>query len=294
MSEKLFVFVLMPFEEEFADTYFLGIKNTIETAGMIAERVDEQVFHRQGILERIYNQIEAADLIVADMTGQNPNVFYEVGYAHAKDKLCVLLTKDANDIPFDLKHQRHIIYTSIQDLRNQLSNDLMVVKGELEDRERPIAVELKDIFGLLNKSKYFADAEVTMHLDMFNRTNVTSPDIYGMYLYTGGGWTYTQDGQECLQSDADANAAVVRLPGRINPQGFTKCHLLKPPIPRLTKGGWAQIKIVGKKTVATAFKGEELKDEYELSGVAMVRVSTSKGNFDSLINVKVTAVEIPF
>ena len=206
MSEKLFAFVLMPFEKEFGDTYFLGIKNTIENAGMIAERVDEQVFHREGILERIYNQIEAADLIVADMTGRNPNVFYEVGYAHAKDKLCVLLTKDAKDIPFDLKHQRHIIYTSIQDLKTQLSNDLMVVKGELEARERPITVELQRISGYLDKSKYLAIAEVTMHMDMHNRTSVSSPDIYGLYFYTGAGWSFTQDGQECLQSDADATS----------------------------------------------------------------------------------------
>src|SRR3954452_23592229 len=61
-------------------------------------------------LERIYRQIELADIIIADMSGKNPNVFYEVGYAHAKQKLCILLTANADDIPFDLKHQRHIVY----------------------------------------------------------------------------------------------------------------------------------------------------------------------------------------
>jgi nucleoside 2-deoxyribosyltransferase len=283
MTEKIFAFVLMPFEKAFGDTYFLGIKSTAETAGMIAERVDEQVFHREGILERIHNQIEAADLIIADMTGRNPNVFYEVGYAHAKGKLCVLLTKDANDIPFDLKHQRHIVYTSIQDLKNQLSNDLMVVKGELEAREQPIMIELKSISGYLEKSKYLATAEVTMCMDMHNRTNMISPDIYGIYFYTGKGWDFKQDGQECLQSDADSNS-----------QGFKIRHLIRAPMPRLTKGGWAQIKLVGKKMVATAFKGEELKDAYELTGVALLRVSTAKGDFDTLINLKVTADEIPF
>lgn len=44
------------------------------------------------------------------MTGRNPNVFYEVGYAHALDKLTVLLTRNADDIPFDLKHFPHIVY----------------------------------------------------------------------------------------------------------------------------------------------------------------------------------------
>lgn len=113
-------------------------------------------------------------MIIADMTGRNSNVFYEVGYAHAKDKLCVLLTRDANDIPFDLKHQRHIIYKSIQDLKNQLSNDLMVVKGKLEAREPPVTVELKSISGYLEKSKYSAIAEVTVHMDIYNRSNAIS------------------------------------------------------------------------------------------------------------------------
>jgi len=98
MAESFFAFVLMPFDRQFDDVYSLGIKDAVDKAGALAERVDEQVFHREGILERIYNQIEIADLIIADMTGRSPNVFYEVGYAHAKKKLCVLLTKNADDI----------------------------------------------------------------------------------------------------------------------------------------------------------------------------------------------------
>jgi nucleoside 2-deoxyribosyltransferase len=49
------------------------------------------------ILERIYNQIEAADLVIVDMSGRNPDVFYEVGYCHAKAKLCILLTQSADE-----------------------------------------------------------------------------------------------------------------------------------------------------------------------------------------------------
>jgi nucleoside 2-deoxyribosyltransferase len=79
--------------------------------------VDEQLY-REGMLERIYRQVEIADIIIADMAGRNPNVFYEVGYAHAKNKLCILTTTTADDIPFDLKHRRHIVYgNSIEILR---------------------------------------------------------------------------------------------------------------------------------------------------------------------------------
>jgi hypothetical protein len=119
-SPKPFVFVLMPFDKEFDDVYKLGIKPACEKAGAYAERVDEQIFH-ESILQRIYNQIAKADIIVADMTGRNPNVFYETGYAHALGKLAILLTKNSEDIPFDLKHYPHIVYSGrISDLLPEL------------------------------------------------------------------------------------------------------------------------------------------------------------------------------
>jgi nucleoside 2-deoxyribosyltransferase len=123
-DDKLFAFVLMPFDQEFDDLYRFGIKEPASELGILAERVDEQIFS-EGILDRIYRQIELADIVIAEMTGQNANVFYEVGYAHGKGKLCILSTAAAGDIPFDLKHRRHIVHgNSIKTLRNQLIEEL--------------------------------------------------------------------------------------------------------------------------------------------------------------------------
>ena len=119
-TSKPFVFVLMPFSQEFSDIYQLGIKDACSQAGAYCERVDEQFF-TGSILERIYNQISKADIIVADMTGRNPNVFYETGYAHALGKQVILLTQNVDDIPFDMKHFPHIVYgKSIVNLRTEL------------------------------------------------------------------------------------------------------------------------------------------------------------------------------
>lgn len=125
------VFVLMPFAKRFSERYRLGIKEPIEALGLRCMRADE----RQGvgnIVDEVYRRIEAAKFIVADMTGRNPNVFYEVGYAHALQKITVLLTERADDIPFDLKPQRHIIYgRSIIRLREGLTaaiNDLLLIE----------------------------------------------------------------------------------------------------------------------------------------------------------------------
>lgn len=106
---KPFVFVLMPFHSDFDDIYQVGIKAACLSANAYCERVDEQLF-AENILERVYNQIAKADIIVSEMTGRNPNVFYETGYAHALNKQVILLTQNADDIPFDLKHYPHIVY----------------------------------------------------------------------------------------------------------------------------------------------------------------------------------------
>lgn len=120
-TPKTFVFVLMPFSSEFHDVYELGIKAACSEAGAYCERVDDQIFE-ESILDRIYNQISKADLLVADMTGRNPNVFYEVGYAHALGKRVILLTQRSEDIPFDLKHYPHIVYGGrISELKSELS-----------------------------------------------------------------------------------------------------------------------------------------------------------------------------
>lgn len=110
----------MPFSRIFDDTYHLAIKPACEAAEAYAERVDEQIF-TGSILDRVYNQIDKADVIVADLSERNANVFYEVGYAHALGKTTVLLTRSAEDIPFDLKHFPHIVYGDrLLDLKSQL------------------------------------------------------------------------------------------------------------------------------------------------------------------------------
>lgn len=137
---KPFVFVLMPLSADFTDIYKFGIKGAADDVGAYAERLDEQIF-TEGMLDRIFNQISKADVVVADMTGRNPNVFYEVGYAHALGKIVLLLTQNADDIPFDLKHRQHTVYANIGALRQALVPKLEWAITEARRQKRPGGTE---------------------------------------------------------------------------------------------------------------------------------------------------------
>ncbi len=281
-QDSLFAFVLMPFDKDFDDRYQLGIKETAKFLGIVAERVDEQIY-REGILERMYRQIDVADVIIADMSGKNPNVFYEVGYAHARGKLAILLTSDANDIPFDLKHRRHIVYgQSIAILRERLMEELKWAKSEVENtRNSRIKVRARTSGGDLTRTTYSAQGDVRFTIDLTNESLRPSPDIEALYFYCTKRWKINQDGRECGSTASD-------LPI------FEQRSFLSPPVRRLAPGGWAQVKFSSKSTLATTFRGEELKDSYKVTGRSLLRIVTSDGNYDHEVAVDAVIEEFPF
>ena len=73
------------------------------------ERGDD-VFGSNVVMDDIAESIRRANLIIADLTGRNANVFYEVGIAHALNKQVLLMTQSIEDVPFDLRHRRALVY----------------------------------------------------------------------------------------------------------------------------------------------------------------------------------------
>jgi hypothetical protein len=72
------------------------------------------------IINDILSSISRADLVIADLTGTNPNVYYEVGLAQAFGKKLILVAQSREDLAFDLAHLRTIFYASPDDLRSKL------------------------------------------------------------------------------------------------------------------------------------------------------------------------------
>ena len=126
-NDKPFVFVAMPFKKEFDDIFYFGIQGAVHENGMLCERIDQESFTGD-ILSRILSRIEQAKFVIAELSGSNPNVYLEVGYAWGKGKPTILLTKDANDLQFDLRGQRCLEYGRIIDLKNDLNKQLKQFK----------------------------------------------------------------------------------------------------------------------------------------------------------------------
>ena len=122
-------FVFMPFEKELREVYISGIKETLEGLGWACHRSDEK-FDAPEIVCTICKNAQEASLILADLTGKNPNVFLEVGLAFGLEKYVVFLSQNAEDIPFDTKTFRTIMYDprELSDLRGKIRTLIRSIK----------------------------------------------------------------------------------------------------------------------------------------------------------------------
>ncbi len=122
--ENELCFVIMPFASAYEDVYNYGIKPGVEDASLTALRGDD-IQEAGNILSQIWTTLLKARFVIADLTGTNGNVLYELGLAHAIGHSVILLTQDINNVPFDLRPQRHIVYaatrTGIDHLRAALA-----------------------------------------------------------------------------------------------------------------------------------------------------------------------------
>lgn len=102
-------FVVMPFKPLFQSEYERVIRPALEAAGLSCVRGDE-IYTQQSIIQDVWRSIRQARLVVAELSERNPNVMYEIGLAHAIGKTIIFLTRDENDVPFDLRTLRYIYY----------------------------------------------------------------------------------------------------------------------------------------------------------------------------------------
>lgn len=109
-NKKPICFVVMQFTDEYNSLYSSVIQPTCEEYGYDVVRADD--FYNSGlIIEDITRSIRESTIVIADITPDNPNVFYEVGFAHGIGKTTILMSNRKRErLPFDLSGFRTLFY----------------------------------------------------------------------------------------------------------------------------------------------------------------------------------------
>ncbi|MFX3949620.1 hypothetical protein ACJBW9_09095 [Streptococcus suis] len=155
------VFVIMPFQNEFFEVYDM-LKSKFSEDFEFTNAGDEG--NQQNILMDIIHPIYESDIVIADLTGLNPNVMYELGLAHSFNKKTIVITKDdLSQLPFDLKQYRAKDYDThflrFEELLNYLKINLYGAISNEVGFSNPVRDFLRS--ENINNVPWFAEKNIT-------------------------------------------------------------------------------------------------------------------------------------
>ena len=122
-EDESLCFVLMPFDKKMVKVYEEGIKGAVRQAGLKC-KLARDISRSTPIIQDVWEFINRARIVIADLTDRNPNVFYELGLAHSLVKRTILISQNPRKVPFDVKHIRYIEYKDTPSGRGKLRTDL--------------------------------------------------------------------------------------------------------------------------------------------------------------------------
>ncbi len=125
-GEKPHAFIAMPFRDDMDDVFYYGIQNPVHNSGLLCERVDKSAFTGD-IMGYVRQRIETASIVIAELTGANPNVYLEVGYAWGKERPTILLIQSEKELEFDVRGHKCLTYRKIKDLEQALNKEIQAM-----------------------------------------------------------------------------------------------------------------------------------------------------------------------
>ena len=149
MNKSRICYVIMPFREKYVLTYKEAIRPAIHKVA--CDRKEEwrclrsDDIHVPGsITKEIVTSLHTADLVIADLTGHNPNVFYELGVVHSAGRPTIMITQQIQEIPFDINTYRVQSYTAAEDGLNKLRDYLYVAIQDILAHRKPLTNPVLD------------------------------------------------------------------------------------------------------------------------------------------------------
>lgn len=140
----------MPFDPEFTAIYEKLVKPALEEAGYTVHRADSFIDQRN-ILQDILRGIGEADLVVAEITIPNPNVFYELGLCHGLRIPTVLISQSIEEIPFDLRSYRIVTYSTQFDKVEEFKEALQDIGSRHKNGEIKFGSPVTDFLPVQNE-----------------------------------------------------------------------------------------------------------------------------------------------
>lgn len=185
MSDTPMIFVLMPFDDEFDDVFEHLIKKPLEAMGYGVRRADS-LFNQQQILKDVVRGIADAEVVIADVTGLNGNVLYELGLAHAMGKRTVMITQRLDELPFDLRPYRANEYSTRFNRADELSQLLTDIGRAVFDDSADFGNPVQDFApsALGGQAQVAVSPQRTSARQPVEQVNEEGDDEPGMLEYT--------------------------------------------------------------------------------------------------------------
>ncbi|MCK5535684.1 MAG: hypothetical protein KAI79_02595 [Bacteroidales bacterium] len=120
------IFILTPFHDDYHEDYKV-IRDVCTASGFKGFRGDENYF-KSDIFPEMLKLIVKSNLIIANINGRNPNVLYELGIAQALDKPVLLISKEPENLPIDIKSKKFLIYSSYSELQEKIRTELFTIR----------------------------------------------------------------------------------------------------------------------------------------------------------------------